>query len=441
MNQTEYKIKPGNIKGNSEETSTVSKMSYEIENANNNGLKKNKIDTQIEKFKEKGKFPRNLKYVDSYTDPKTGTTTSAFLNKETGKVTLGMTGTNLHKGAMLKQAFGVASPQDYRDVYETLNDIRADINIGLHSVTDKDPHYKNTQDFIKGIKKDYDIDTITGHSLGGRDAIILGTSNDIKHIVVYNPAPLAVKDVSILYDDGEELKKMIEKYDGHIVRFVSNQDILDAGVRDLMYETAGEKIVIKNGEGHSMDGFLIKGTQAKILAELKRVKGYQDANNKSFESVRKQTRRRLDKVETLRANWIQTNGGALSSSQQQLLESLTALTIAQGLSQLVDEESQHLKKMYQSMAHKFGENWKKAQEAGNEIAEKLTFAEVIDELRAGGAYESKLETDPQRKIDNKLKKLNDVSKNCDDYIAKIKQSIHAIVEKDKALASQIGGIM
>ena len=56
MNQTEYKIKPGNIKGNSEETSTVSKMSYEIENANNNGLKKNKIDTQIEKFKEKGKF-------------------------------------------------------------------------------------------------------------------------------------------------------------------------------------------------------------------------------------------------------------------------------------------------------------------------------------------------------------------------------------------------
>ena len=33
-----------------------------------------------------------------------------------------------------------------------------------------------------------------------------------------------------------------------------------------------------------------------------------------------------------------------SSSQQQLLESLTALTIAQGLSQLVDEESQHLKK-------------------------------------------------------------------------------------------------
>ena len=40
MYQTEYKIKPGNITSNSEETSSVSKISYEIENANNNSLKK-----------------------------------------------------------------------------------------------------------------------------------------------------------------------------------------------------------------------------------------------------------------------------------------------------------------------------------------------------------------------------------------------------------------
>lgn len=78
MNQTEYKIKPGNIKGNSEETSTVSKISYEIENANNSGLKRDKINEQIEGLKEYDKFPGNLEYVDSYTDPKTGTTTSAF---------------------------------------------------------------------------------------------------------------------------------------------------------------------------------------------------------------------------------------------------------------------------------------------------------------------------------------------------------------------------
>lgn len=352
-----------------------------------------------------------------------------------------MTGTNVHKGAMLRESLGFRSPQDTIDMNETLKDIGADVNIGLNFVTDKDPHFKDTQDFIKEIKKDYDIDIITGHSLGGRDAMILGMSNDIKHIVVYNPAPLAIKDVSGLYADEKELKQLIEKYDGHIVRFVSNEDELDAGVRNHLYETAGEKIVLKNGERHSMSGFLISGTQAKILAELKKIKGYQDANNKSLKSVRKQTSRRLHKIETLRANWIQMTGGALSSSQQQLLETLTALTIAEGLSQLVDEESQHLKKMYHAMSHKFGDNWKKAQQVGNDIGEKLTSAEVIDALRKGGAYESKLETDPQRKIDDKIKKLNDVYKNCNDYIAKIKQSIEAIVSNDQMLARQIGGMM
>jgi len=87
--------------------------------------------------------------------------------------------------------------------------------------------------------------------------------------------------VSILYDDEKELKKMIEKYNGHIVKFVSNKDELDVGVSNLMYETAGEKVIIKNGQSHSIDGFLNKDTQAKIVAELKKVKGYQDANNKS----------------------------------------------------------------------------------------------------------------------------------------------------------------
>lgn len=153
MSQTEYQIKSGNIKGNSEETSVVSKLSYEIENANNSGLKKGKINDQIEKLQGRNQFPKNLSYLKSYTDPKTGTTTSSFLNKDTGKVTLGMTGTNVHKGAMLRESLGFRSPQDTIDMNETLKDIGADVNIGLHFVNDKDTHFKDTQDFIKNIKK------------------------------------------------------------------------------------------------------------------------------------------------------------------------------------------------------------------------------------------------------------------------------------------------
>ncbi len=85
MSLPEYKIKSDNIKGNSEETSAVSKISYEIENANNNGLNDESIKRQIKKAQNNNRFPENLSYVRSYTDPKTGTTTSAFLNKDTGQ--------------------------------------------------------------------------------------------------------------------------------------------------------------------------------------------------------------------------------------------------------------------------------------------------------------------------------------------------------------------
>ena len=52
MMKTDYQIKSGNITSNSEETSAISKISYEIENANDNGLKRQKVKQQIDKLKE-----------------------------------------------------------------------------------------------------------------------------------------------------------------------------------------------------------------------------------------------------------------------------------------------------------------------------------------------------------------------------------------------------
>ena len=53
---------------------------------------------------------------------------------------------------------------------------------------------------------------------------------------------------------------------------------------------------------------------------------------------------KLASIELLRANMMTANGGWLSSSQQKVLESLTALTIAQSFSQLIDDEINQIKK-------------------------------------------------------------------------------------------------
>lgn len=285
MMKTDYQIKSGNITSNSEETSAISKISYEIENANDNGLKRQKVKQQIDKLKEYNKFPKNLKYIDSYTDPLTGTTATAFLNKDTGKVTVGMTGTNIHDEVLKKAASSVFrrrsefTTQDFVDAFESVKDIGADLNIALHSVTDKDLRYRNTQQFIENLQKYYDIDTITGHSLGGRDAIILGISNHIKNVIVYNPAPLTVKNLrkhlpfSFKEDmNDQEIEDLVRNYDGNILRIISDEDWLDNSVKGLEHITAGNKLIIKNGEGHSIDGFLKKICSRNDKIRIKKIK-------------------------------------------------------------------------------------------------------------------------------------------------------------------------
>ena len=98
---TNYQMDSNNMTNETESTTAISMMSYDIENANDNDLSKSDINDQLENLKETNKFPSNPEYVDSYTDPNTGTTSTAFLNKDTGKVTVGMAGTNVH-GEQLK---------------------------------------------------------------------------------------------------------------------------------------------------------------------------------------------------------------------------------------------------------------------------------------------------------------------------------------------------
>ena len=107
-------------------------------------------------LKTKRTLPNHLEYVDSYTDPITGTTSTAFLNKDTGNVIIGMVGTNVHMDQLINtfNPFNVIKDkQDLIDAIGTIQDVGADVNIALHTVTDKDMHFKNTQQFIKALKK------------------------------------------------------------------------------------------------------------------------------------------------------------------------------------------------------------------------------------------------------------------------------------------------
>ncbi|MCE3373345.1 hypothetical protein LB358_14980, partial [Staphylococcus aureus] len=84
-----------------------------------------------------------------HTDKKYGVTASAFLNKDTGKVIIGMTGTNFKKDALAKRYSGNGDKQDKIDSDETEKDLISDFEIGISPPSDKSKHYEETQEFIK----------------------------------------------------------------------------------------------------------------------------------------------------------------------------------------------------------------------------------------------------------------------------------------------------
>ncbi|HHP5456027.1 hypothetical protein [Staphylococcus aureus] len=442
MMADKYKINPGELNKSTEETTAVSKISYEIENANINDLSNRSITRQMNIIRKNGRFPSNLEYLDSHTDKKYGVTASAFLNKDTGKVVIGMTGTNFKKEALAKRYSGNGDKQDKIDSDETEKDLISDFEIGISPPSDKSKHYEETQEFIKKIKNKYDIDFITGHSLGGREAVILGMSNGIPNIVVYNPAPISIFNLNPNSPEGKRLLELYKNYKGNITRFVAENDELTENLKKYKhFMFFGNDIVLKNGKGHSMDGFLTEQEQKAIKKELKKVQGYVEENNKSFVKNSNNAMSKLASIELLRANMMTANGGWLSSSQQKVLESLTALTIAQSFNQLIEDEINQIKKMYNEKKKKFEKNWEDAQKAGNAVGKDITVSEVLEALNEGQVNESSMVGDPEQMISLNERQLSMIESSISNYILRVRFSINEIVDKDQVLASQIGGLL
>ncbi|CYE91017.1 lipase family protein [Staphylococcus aureus] len=325
---------------------------------------------------------------------------------------------------------------------ETVKDGYADLKILYSPASDQNYRYANTQEFINKIKSKYDIDFITGHSLGGRDAVVLGMSNGIPNIVVYNPAPISITSLNPNSPDGKRLLELYKNYKGNITRFVAENDALTENLKKYKhYVFFGNDKVFKNGKGHGMEGFLTKEEQKAIKKELKKLQGYAEENNKSFVKHSNNAISKLASIELLRANMMTTNGGGLSSSQQKVLESLTALTIAQSFSQLIDDEINQIKKMYNEKKKKFGKNWEDAQKAGKAVGEDLSVNGVLNALDEGQVNESSMVREPEQMISAKERQLSTIGSSVSNYIMRVRLSINEIVDKDQVLASQIGGLL
>ena len=249
-----------------EETSYISKIAYDIENMHALGKSEKEIHNEIVKLQKRGKFPENLDYLYSYYGIE-GTSGTAFIDKDTGKVTVGFAGTNFDNGWS-----------------ETKKDLLLDYNILIGKGAEPNSNsMKSASEFLEKLNQNgYYVSEITGHSLGGNIAVLMALKYNVPIAVIYNSAPLYVPSINKYSTGnsdeitGEEVLPIydyIEKYTGKIIHFSTDKDYL-TNISDLLgarYED--KRIQLSNSGKHTIDSFLGKSDQNFIIAVLEIVRG------------------------------------------------------------------------------------------------------------------------------------------------------------------------
>ena len=228
-------------------TAHASNLAYGFETARVDGYGDDKVVAEAQRLREYN-IPSNMEYLEDMYDPKTGTSGTAFRNKDTGEVILAYTGTNLSFRPEVFKDIGT-------DFYEVL--------------TAGGDHYKPAYEFYERVRAKYGNNIIlTGHSLGGNIAQRVALEYNVPKTVVYNSAPLYLNEIpkeSVSYDkealkaegrrrikegyeEQEKIKELEKKYTGETIRIRSESDVVSAaGGKNL-----GIEYTIKNGGGHPM---------------------------------------------------------------------------------------------------------------------------------------------------------------------------------------------
>lgn len=425
---SDYELKDKGIKGDTEATSAIATISYEIENGIYHGLTDKQLKKQIEKLQKRGQFPSNMKYIDSFYDKKTGLSGTAFLDQTTGKVVIGFAGTNLDNG-----------------LWESSKDLLADLNIGIKGESASDAYFNAGHQFINKISEHYSISTVTGHSKGGRDGAVLGLAHEIPNVVLYNAAPVNNKlgqvigsgnvlDLLFKLLGNYEMDKIIKNYKGKFVYFVSENDPLNEWAARFNSLYPGKIYVIKNGEAHAVSGFLSPEAQAFIKANIANL----NKKNSDLQTVTQNTKNQLKKLQILRQKLLISHGG-LSSGEKLYLDAAEALALTRGMKATLNIEMSALKKMYQQTIEERGQLWQSTRRAGESIGNVLSHNEVLSALMSGGADEGRIKIIPIAEYNQKIAKLTNIEKDYDELIAKINQIITKQLAADRELAHLIRG--
>lgn len=272
------------------ENSTLyaSNYTYAFEKARIEGYGDEDILEQAQKI---GDFtiPYNLEYLDDIYDENTGTSATAFKDKNTGEVIISYTGTNKDTDKM-------------NDIVKS--DI-GEIAMGLNS-----EHYKPAYKFYEEIKEKYgDNIVLTGHSLGGNIAQRVALEYNVPKTVVYNAAPLYIPPENIyslllpgtgpernikgmeikasldfvkymagLPNEENRIKQLEKNFTGEVIRFRSEWDALNIVANYENGKYIGVEYILKDSGYHMLSDIIGSRQACDEISKITKMLGYNQFN-------------------------------------------------------------------------------------------------------------------------------------------------------------------
>ena len=313
----------------------ASDLTYEFEKARINGATDDNILKNAEDIQGK-ELPEKLEYLKDFYDKDTGSSGTAFKDKDTGEVILAYTGTNLDN-------------DKWNDVVKT--------DIGRIALGLGDGHVDPARKFYEEIRAEYGDDIIlTGHSLGGNLAQWIALHYNVQKTIIYNPAPLyippeqlvagsmdpglekvlnqvglSLKDavaipLGYIKDEAKSLfgiktgedkiKNLKEIFTGRVIRIQSEADVLNNVSDYLKGEYLGVEHILKNSGWHLLGNILnseeLKEELEKITGQLYKIKPNIDIDGDGKIDVK------LGELDLKRRNLLDDEASIVSEGKIQL---------------------------------------------------------------------------------------------------------------------------
>ena len=408
-------------------TLDAANLTYEFENVRvNQGATDNNVLQYVEMYSKK-KLPLNLQYLDDFHDDSTGTSGTAFLDKDSGEVIIAYTGTNPNA--------------------DIAKDVATDAGGIIMALGN---HCDEAFKFYERIRQRYgDNITLTGHSLGGNVAQMVALEYNAPRTVVYNAAPLYLegliksKDKIIDYltpwDSARE--KIINKqktFTGQVVRIRTQDDPLNNVSIPLLGVYLGEDYLLENSGGHSIDPYITGDknqiNQIKDILEKQSPEKMTGLEKKNYETLKKLQGVKNGLLKQLNTQFL--SDGSISSHEMFFLDSVQATAVATAMTESVSNGHSEIVAVAKKAVADAETLYDKSKEVPWFVTE-LTYDEIEDVYAEAGVTYDSIVGETQRHFDKKVSKSAAIVKAFTDLETNIQKGVEQAVEGDESLARDI----